>query len=314
MSRRYWAPILAVTAAIMILVPSTFAKGQAGDTFGVAFGPNRFPSGLNSATVNLTFETDTRVRLDVNVQGTDVRQWALRIYDAGTCQRPTHWVVTRPGENGAPLRVTTNSSVSIILNPLDVQRLRAVPETRNLAFLFAGSGAGSLNSGSPYRTCSRFGTGPVATTTRTTTSSTTSNTTSNTTNLTNTSACVTTRTINGTISTITGGTTVINSTSTGPGVVTTIPATTATIGGSTATTNVATTISGTATTITGTVVTIPGTVTTIAQTVSTGSGVVTTVPVTTVTVTGGTSTSFGTVTTATGTRTTINGTGSCVFP
>jgi len=324
MNRRYWAPLLAVAVAIGILVPSTFAKGQAGDTFGVAFGPNRFPGGLDRAAVNLTFETDSRVRLDVTVQGSDVRSWQIRIYDKGNCQRPSEWVVARPGTNGAgqtvPLRLTTNTSLSVFLDPDDVTRLLNVPDNRNLAFLFAGSGAGQLGSGSPYRTCALFGGGPVNTTTSTTstTSSSTSVGSTNTTNTTITSAtpaCVTTRTIPGTISTTVATTATLNNTVTIPGTVSTIqPGTTATIGGQTFTTDLVTTINSTATTLTGTVITVPGTVTTISPVVTTGSGTVTTVPVTTVTVTPGTSTSFGTVTTATGTVTTISGTATCAFP
>src|SRR4051812_1960967 len=58
MQRRYWAPVIAVMMAILVLVPTTLAKGSAGDTYGVAFGTNRFPAGLNTATINLTFVTD----------------------------------------------------------------------------------------------------------------------------------------------------------------------------------------------------------------------------------------------------------------
>jgi len=253
MKRRYWVPVLAVVAAITILVPTTFAKGQAGDTFGVNFGANRFPSGLDNATVNLTFETDTRVRLDATVQGSDIRSWTIRVYDQGVCQRPLHWVVTRPGTNTAgqsvALRVTTNSSVSVLLDALDVQRLRAVPGTRNLAFMFAGAGSGSLNSGSAYRTCAVLGNGAVATTTTSNTTSNTTNQTSTTSNQTNTAACLTTRTINGTTSTVTGGTTTLSAPST---VTVTNPVTlpvVTTVGGSTVTTDVVTTISGTATTL-----------------------------------------------------------------
>jgi len=324
MKRRYWAPVLAIMAAITILVPSTFAKGQAGDTFGVAFGPNRFPGGLDSATVNLTFESDARVRLDATVQGTDVRSWTIRVYDMGACQRPLHWVVSRAGTDGAgqtvALRVTTNSSVSLFLDPLDVARLRAVPDARNLAFMFAGAGSGGLNSGSAYRTCAVLGNGPVATTTRTTTS----NTTSDTTNQTNTSACVTTRTNNGTLTTVTGGTTVIggtattlaNQTTTVGGTATTVNGTTLTVPGTTTTilgtTNTVTTIGDITTVVGGTTSTVPAVTATIGGTATTISAITTTVGGTTVTVTPVTSTGTGVVTTATGTRS--GGTGPCVFP
>src|SRR4051794_37023076 len=52
MQRRFWAPVVAVMIAILVLVPTTLAKGSAGDTYGVAFGANRFPAGLNTAVVN----------------------------------------------------------------------------------------------------------------------------------------------------------------------------------------------------------------------------------------------------------------------
>jgi len=304
MQRRYWAPLIAVIMAILVLVPTTLAKGSAGDTYGAAFGTNRFPGGLNTATINLTFVTNDVVRLDATVRGTDLRSWTIRVYDRGTCQLPTHWVVTRPGTNGSgqsvPLSVFTNQAVSMFLDPADVARLKAVPASRNLAFMFAGAGSGSLNSGSPYRTCAVGALGGAITSTSTSTS--TSNTTSTTSA--NTAACLTTRTIGGIVTTIAGTTQTVGGTATTVGGTTqTISGTLTTIAGTTQT------ISGTATTIGGTTQTIPGTVTTVGGSTSTiGVTVGTSVVGTTFTVGGTATTIGGTTQTIGGTATTIGGT------
>lgn len=330
MTKRYWAPILAVAAAIMILVPTTLAQGEPGTAMYATFQSNRFPGNATTATGQLNFLANGQVRLDVTVSGSDIRTWTIRIY-RGLCNNVVEWLANRTSA-GAPLAkaVTNGGTLRQVLFSADAARIhRAINRGQPFALMLAGQGSGGTNSGSAYRTCTRFGPNQMPIT---------STTTSTTTSLTNTSACLTTRTINGTATTVTGRTTTIG------GTVTTIGGTTTTIGGQTTTvggtvttingttvtvpgtattimgtTNSATTIGDVVTTIGGTTSTIPaitttvgGTVTTITGTATTITGTATTVGATTVTITPTTSTSLGTLTTATGTRT--GGTGTCVFP
>jgi hypothetical protein len=331
---------LAVLAAITILVPTTLATGEAGTTLYARLGQNRFPGGFAIVDAKLHFVNQRDIRFDVQIVGGVGHTFAPRVYAHGTCANPGgtggKWVINREtnaGPSGPFLSLQPNSNQEIVVNQLDVDRVRAElahnPNT-TFALLIA-----TVVNGQNYRTCTSFGPtppGPITSTTSTTSSSTstTSTTTTNTSNITNTTtnqvACVTTRTIPGTITTINGATTTVGGTVTTiggqtvtvTGTATTIPGSTVTVAGTgttiLGTTNTATTIGDVTTTVGGTTSTIQPVTTTIGGTTQTITGTATTVGGTTVTLPASTSTSFGQITTATGTRTTISGTTSCVFP
>ncbi len=173
MKRRYWAPLLAIAAAILILVPTTLARGEPGTNLYATLQTNRFPLGNTFATATLHF-TNGGADLTVNVQGSDLRNWTIRIYDLGSCNNVLEWVANR-GANGEPLqKVATNQGpLTQVLFSGDYVRIQnGLAAGRNMALMLAGSGSGAANSGSQYRTCTSFGPVQVPVTTSTTTTNT----------------------------------------------------------------------------------------------------------------------------------------------
>lgn len=289
MTRRLWAPIVAVGLAALILVPTTFAVGEPGTTLYAQLGTNRFPSGQGAADASLQFNGERDIVLRIQILGPAGTVNAVRVYVDGTCTSPGEWVINRTtnaGPNGPFLTVNSNSGVNTIqVNQLDVDRIRdelAGNPNETFALMVA-----RVINGVNYRTCTPFRTTPFPPLTTTTSTTSTTPTTATTATGTNTTRFTTRTTV------ITTGGQTFTATITEP--VTTSSLTTRTSTGfSTGTTVQTITTIGTGTTLT---VNPTGTVTNTATNTSTGfstgtttftSGTVTgtstfTTPVTTVT-------------------------------
>jgi uncharacterized repeat protein (TIGR01451 family) len=189
-----WLPLLAISAGLVLLVPTATAQPAPGTTLYAVLGANRFPGGQNTAVGTLRFVSDTRITLDVKVQGTDIRAWTIRVYSRGNCSQVLNWVATR-GADGLPLHpvMTNGTEPAQVLFSADVARVHAALDRgERLALMLAGAGSGGVTNQSPYRTCTNFGTTPPATTSTTTSSATTTTSATTTSSATTTTATTTT--------------------------------------------------------------------------------------------------------------------------
>ena len=175
MKKHLWAPLLAISAAILVLVPTTLAVAEPGTTLSAQLGFNRFPSGFAAVESQLHFLTDGSARLDVRVIGGTGRRFAIRVYADGSCTSPGRWIINRvpgAGPNGPFIEVMGNTTTQFPVHPLDLQRLREeVSDNPNEAFALAVAVVNPVTNRN-YRACTSFVTAPfppIVTTTSTTT-------------------------------------------------------------------------------------------------------------------------------------------------
>ena len=158
MKRTFWAPLLAVGAAILILVPTTFAVGEPGTTLFAQLGSNRFPNASAAADARLQFLSESSIRLDITIAGVPSRPWGVRIYSQGTCNDVLNWVANRD-QSGQFISVLSNSGEhQIPLFSADVARIRAaLAKGQTLSLMVAGM---HPVTGLSYRTCTAFRAAP----------------------------------------------------------------------------------------------------------------------------------------------------------
>ena len=158
MKRTFWAPLLAVGAAILILVPTTFAVGEPGTTLFAQLGLSRFPNRSAAADARLQFLSESSIRLDVTIAGLPAHPWGVRIYSQGTCNNVLNWVANRD-QSGQFISVLSNSGEhQIPLFSADVARIRAaLAKGQTLSLMVAGT---HPVTGLSYRTCTAFRAAP----------------------------------------------------------------------------------------------------------------------------------------------------------